>query len=258
MTIDDIAGFAVSANSFLLQGTDKTVILKQLYQSKSTALMRHLLTLLLVITITQLDAQQQVQPGFSKKELNELKRKIGIKAGYNFAKVNGTTTNFSPGSNNGFIVAGFFAPGSKGIGYRTEIVFSRQGFSFDESGKMEEVSQDYIYMPHLTTFTIADRVQLQAGGQIGYLLSAKKSSSAERSSQVTDYMNRLDYGFAGGIEIYPFKGLLVGGRYNLSFGNIYKTSAYSTASPTPYPLPFNPNDVKGKNAVVQFFAGYRF
>lgn len=220
--------------------------------------MRQLLTLLFVISCTQIDAQQ-LQPGFSKKELNDMKPKIGIKAGYNFAKVNGTTANFSPKSNNGFMVAGFFAPKSKGLGYRTELVFSRQGFSFDESGKMQDVAQDYIYMPHLTTFTIASKVQLQAGGQIGYLLNAKKTSSGSNSSeQVTDYMNRIDYGFAGGVEIYPFKGLLIGGRYNVGFSNIYKTSAYSTTLPGSYPLPFNPNDVKGKNAVVQFFAGYRF
>jgi hypothetical protein len=51
---------------------------------------------------------------------------------------------------------------------------------------------------------------------------------------------------------------LIGGRYNVSLGNIYKTSASSTTSPIPNPLPFNPEEVKGKNAVVQFFVGYRF
>jgi hypothetical protein len=124
---------------------------------------------------------------------------------------------------------------------------------------MQDVTQDYIYMPHLTTFTIAKKVQLQAGGQVGYLLNAKKSSSAQTEEEkVTEYMNRFDYGFAGGIEIYPFKGLLIGGRYNVSLGNIYKTSAGSTTAPIPNPLPFNPEEVKGKNAVVQFFIGYRF
>jgi hypothetical protein len=212
---------------------------------------------------TKAQTQQEALPGFSQKDMKEMKPKIGIKAGYNFAKITGSTTSFSPKSNNGFMIAGFFAPQSKGIGYRTELIFSRQGFSFDESGKLQNVSQDYIYMPHLTTFTIAKKVQLQAGGQVGYLLNAKKSSSGESSSEaVTEYMNRFDYGFAGGIEIYPFKGLLIGGRYNISLGNIYNTSSFSSTTPTPTPmpspLPFNPEEVKGKNAVVQFFVGYRF
>jgi hypothetical protein len=29
------------------------------------------------------------------------------------------------------------------------------------------------------------------------------------------FMNRIDYGFAAGFEIYPFKGLIAGARYNL-------------------------------------------
>jgi hypothetical protein len=226
--------------------------------------MKHFFTIALITCIalqSKAQTQQEGLPAFSQKEMKAMKPKIGIKAGYNFAKVTGSTPNFSPKSNNGFMVAGFFAPQSKGMGYRTELIFSRQGFSFDESGKMQNVSQDYIYMPHLTTFTIAKKVQLQAGGQIGYLLNAKKTSTNESSSEaVTEYMNRFDYGVAGGIEIYPFKGLLIGGRYNVSLGNIYKTSAYSNSSPTPmpYPLPFNPEEIKGKNAVVQFFVGYRF
>jgi hypothetical protein len=223
--------------------------------------MKHLFTIaLMALFATQLHAQTQpTVAGLSQKDLKDMKPKIGLKAGYNFAKVVGNTPNFSPKSNNGFMVAAFYAPASKGMGYRTELVFSRQGFSFDQSGKMQNVTQDYIYMPHLTTFTIAKKVQLQAGGQVGYLLNAKKSSSNEGSSEaVTEYMNRFDYGFAGGIEVYPFKGLLVGGRYNISFGNIYNTSSYSTTNPTPYPLPFDPEDIKGKNAVVQFFVGYRF
>jgi len=215
------------------------------------------------IASAQTTPQQTMPSNFNQTQLKKMKPKIGLKVGYNYAKVVGTNTNFSPGSNNGFMISGFFSPSVKsGIGYRTEIVFSRQGFSFDESGKVQNVTQDYIYMPHLTTFTIAKRVQLQAGGQIGYLVNAKSSSTSSSSTgssdHTMDYLNRLDYGFAGGVEVYPFKGLLVGGRYNVSMGNIYKNYTSGNGTTTPSPFPFNPSDVEGKNAVVQFFVGYRF
>jgi hypothetical protein len=78
-------------------------------------------------------------------------------------------------------------------------------------------------------------------------------------------MNRIDYGAAVGIEVYPFKGLLVGGRYNISMGSLYKQyqnmatpSTTPVPMPVPFPLPVNPSDFKGKNAVIQFFVGYRF
>jgi len=218
------------------------------------------IALLSLLRFSFANAQQENDLSANYAKLaKESKPKLGIKVGYNFAKVTGSTTNFSPKANNGFMVAGFFSTKAKtGMGYRTELIFSRQGFSFDDAGKKQDVTQDYIYMPHLTTFTIAGVVQLQAGGQIGYLLNAKKSSSTSETETVTSYMNRIDYGFAGGIEVYPFKGLVLGGRYNVSLGNIYNTSSFSSTPTTPYPLPFNPDDIKGKNAVVQFFVGYRF
>jgi hypothetical protein len=118
-------------------------------------------------------------------------------------------------------------------------------------------------MPHLTTFTIAKKVQLQAGGQIGYLLNAKTDSGAAQSKEdeMVKYMNRIDYGAAAGVEIYPFKGLIVGARYNVSLGSLYKKyteEASGSPTPMPLPLPFNPADFKGKNAIVQFFIGYQF
>ena len=109
-------------------------------------------------------------------------------------------------------------------------------------------------MPHLMTFTIAKLVQLQAGGQVGILLNAKTSGAND--SSITGLMNRFNYGLAGGVEVYPFKGLIVGARYNLSLGKMYKD--YSQTSSTPYPLPFDPSTTNLKNGVLQLFIGYRF
>lgn len=185
---------------------------------------------------------------------NAFKPAYGLKAGYNWSYITGSSEGFKKDNTSGFMIAGFFAPASKGLGYRTEIVFSRQGYSFDEGGQNTDVMHDYIYLPQLTTFTIARKVQLQAGAQIGFLLNAKKKTASGDSS-ITDIMNRVDYGFAGGVEVYPFKGIIIGGRYNLGLGKLYKQD-YS--SPNPYPLPFNPETTNFKNGLVQFFVGYRF
>jgi hypothetical protein len=93
---------------------------------------------------------------------------------------------------------------------------------------------------------------------MGYLINAKKSPTTPGSSEaMMEYMNRFDYGLVGGIEVNIVKGLFVGARYNVSMGNMFKNS-YSNTSTMPYPLPYNPADVKGKNAVAQFFIGYKF
>jgi hypothetical protein len=197
------------------------------------------------------------------KETKKWKPKLGVAFGYNIPRLRGSTPDFKPRGRNGFNLAAFYAPTSgNGLGYRTEIIFSRQGFSFDDSSRVLQVSQDYIYMPHLTTFTVAHRVQLQAGGQIGYLLHAKKEDekSGTDEQQLTRLMNRFDYGATLGMEIYPFKGLIIGGRCNISLGNPYKKyeEPETTTSQIPLPLPFNPADFKGRNGVIRFFVGYRF
>jgi hypothetical protein len=219
-----------------------------------------LLTTLTYAATAQTTMNPEAEMQKQLADINEAKPKFGIKAGYNVAKLTGTATNFSPDTRNGFMVSAFYSPGVKsGLGYRTELVFSRQGFGFDENGKKTNVTSDYIYMPHFTTFGIGKLVQLHLGGQLGYLLkSSKETTTGAKSEDVTSFANRLDYGAAGGIEVYPVKHLIVGGRYNVSFGNAYKRRTATNTTPLPNPLPFNPDEVKGKNAVMNFYIGFRF
>ncbi|RYF87668.1 MAG: PorT family protein [Chitinophagaceae bacterium] len=193
-------------------------------------------------------AQQQAGKAYGSQ--------FSVKAGYNIARVTGSAPDFKPSSKNGFMVAASFAPASRnGFGFKTELVFSRQGFGFNAGGKTNTIQSDYIYLPQFTTFTIAKKVQLQLGGQVGYLLRSNETKPAEEKTGITEAMNRLDYGAAGGIEIFPFKGIIIGGRYNMSLGNSFKVPA---AGSVINPLPFNPSDVKSRNAVINFYLGYRF
>jgi hypothetical protein len=193
------------------------------------------------------------------KEIQDAyKQHFGLKVGTNWSYLNGSTQGFKPNNRTGFMVSAFYAPTSRtGRGFRSEIVFSRQGYSFDNGGKNTEVLNDYIYLPQMATFGIGKFFQLQAGAQIGVLLNSKISNGAKDSS-VTSFMNRIDYGFAAGVELNPVKGFLIGGRYNLGLGKLYKQYEQSSTTPMPFPLPFNPDKTDMKNGVVQVFIGYRF
>ena len=198
---------------------------------------------------------------FSQEKKNKPHPKYGIKGGYNIAKMYGSSPTFKPDAKNGFMVAGYYsAGGGSGMGYRTELVFSRQGFSYDSAGNKMNVKQDYVYLPQFTTFTIGKFFQIQAGAQLGLLVNAikRQDSSGARQVDVMDAYNKIDYGLAAGVEIYPARNLVLGGRYNISLGNMHKRQEEATRGGTPYPLPFNPDEVKGKNAVINFYAGFRF
>ena len=192
-----------------------------------------------------------------KKIEDRYKQHFGLKAGYNWSYVTGSKEGFKPSNHSGFMVSAFYAPTSRtGKGFRSEVVFSRQGYSFDNGGKNTDVMNDYIYLPQLVTFGIGRFFQLQAGAQIGVLLNSKMSGS--KDSTITGLMNRIDYGFAAGVELNPVAGFLIGGRYNLGLGKLYKRYETTTTNPGAYPLPFNPETTDLKNGVVQVFVEYRF
>ncbi|MGZ3851270.1 MAG: porin family protein [Flavisolibacter sp.] len=180
---------------------------------------------------------------------------FGLKAGVNFANVtNASSINSS--SQSGFMVGAFLAPSSKGLlSSRTEIVYSRQGYNFSTSTKSGNVNLDYLLIPQLMGINLTKLLQLQVGFQMAFLLNAtadslNSSGTSSPYGSVMDYYNKFDYGFALGAEVHPFKGLLIGARYNISLGKLYKDLGTGT------PPSFTAQDAK--NNVVQLFAGWRF
>jgi hypothetical protein len=150
----------------------------------------------------------------------------------------------------------FLAPSSKGvIGSRTELIFSRQGYNYKTNTNTGNVNLDYILLPQFMAINITKYVQVQVGAQMAFLVNAKADSSTSGTSssgnKIMDMYNRFDYGFGGGIEIHPVKGLLIGARMNISLGNLYK-------EPQPGQQPSFIPAVDVKNNVFQVFAGWRF
>lgn len=183
---------------------------------------------------------------------------FGIKGGLNFANVtNAESINSS--SHTGFMAGVFLAPPSSGVlGFRSEVMYSRQGFEFATNTNTGSVSLDYILLPQLTTINIGKVASLMLGFQMAFLINAKEkpddTSGGDPAADIMEYYNRFDYGAAGGIEIFPFKGLLVGARMNISFGKLMKEPESGTPASPASMIP----DVDLKNNVVQVYLGYRF
>ena len=186
---------------------------------------------------------------------------FGIKAGVNFANVT-NASEINSGSESGFMAGIFLAPPSTGVmGFRTELIFSRQGYSYKTNTNTGVVNLDYILLPQLMQINITKFFSIQLGAQMAFLINAKADSSTSSGGsspygEIMDFYNKFDYGFAGGIEIHPFKGLLVGARYNISLGSLYKDpSSYEMNGGQP---PSFIPAVDVKNNVLQIFAGWIF
>lgn len=182
---------------------------------------------------------------------------IGIKGGPNFARVT-KASNINADNSTGFHAGVFLGTKSKGVlGYRTELIYSRQGYNFKSGTTSGSVDLDYLLMPQLMEINITKIVSVQVGAQIAYLLNAKADSTKPSTGnvqidKVVDLMNRFDFGAAGGIEFHPYKGILFGARINISLYNLYKDPVATATRPNFFPKE------DAKNNVVQLFAGYRF
>lgn len=185
-----------------------------------------------------------------------LHAQIGLKGGINFANVT-DVSSINNSSQTGFAIGAFLAPKPKGLlGFRTELIYSKQGYNFDTNTNTGNVNLNYILLPQLANINITKFFQIQLGMQMAFLINAtaeESNSDSEGYGELMDYYNKIDYGFAGGLEVHPFGGLLVGARINISFADLYKDMGDMTTPPPSF-IP----EVNVKNNVVNLYVGWHF
>ena len=177
---------------------------------------------------------------------------IGLKAGLNFANVS-NTAGFTNSSRTGYLVGGYFSPRAKKLlGFRSELILSRQGYDYKTGTNTGNVNLDYLLLPQLIVLNFTKHFQVQVGGQAAFLLNAKvDSTNGNNSGSLFNYFKRFDYGIAGGAEIFPFMGLFFGARINVSLNQVNKQPPLGGNWPNFIPR------LDAKNNVVQLYAGWR-
>jgi len=165
--------------------------------------------------------------------INAQEVKVGIKGGVNFSEINwvDSQNKFRTSDFN----AGFMAEISisEKIFIQPELLYSGQGGS--------SINLSYLNMPLIGKYYVTKGLSIEAGPQIGYLLSAKTGDRNIKSS-----FNKFDFGANLGLG-YKFNNRLnFGIRYNLGLLNINKINAN------------NDHDPGNKNQVFQITVGYFF
>lgn len=179
---------------------------------------------------------------------------IAAKAGLNFANVT-NASDVKASNRTGYLIGGYIATKTKKIlGFRSEIILSRQGYDYKTNTNTGNVNLDYLLLPQLLTLRFSKYVQFQVGGQAAFLLNAKVDSASGNSGNgsLTDYFKRFDYGVVGGGEISPIGGFFIGARINASLGNANADRPLGGNWPNFIPK------LDAKNNVVQVYAGWRF
>lgn len=149
---------------------------------------------------------------------------FGIKAGVNQAGVTKVSA-INNKSYSGFMAGGYVGVHSlKKIGYRSEAIFSRQGYNFQQQVTEGTVKLDYLLLPQLVTLQLNRFTQFQFGAQPALLLYASVDSISALSTLSTgkagNYFRSVHFGLAGGVEFYPAKPVLIGARFNWGLNDI--------------------------------------
>src|SRR5882672_10108464 len=163
---------------------------------KKILLLTSLMSVLFLITQAQKSEADSTKKGKGSKSSG---LGIGIKAGLNFANVT-NASSINGHSQTGFH-AGLFLGGSskKILTSRTELLFSQQGYSFSSSSTSGSTKLNYIMLVQLMAINITKYVQIQFGGQMGYLLNARADSSQPSTGnasadKIISMYSRFDYG----------------------------------------------------------------
>lgn len=166
--------------------------------------------------------------------VNAQEIKLGAKAGFNIASIHGDNTKAF-----GDVTAFNFGlmaetPISTKFSFQPELVYSGQGYDFDKN----MVELNYLNVPLMGKYYILKGLSLEAGPQIGFLLSAKSESI-----NVKDSFKSIDFGANLGIGYKLDNGLNFGARYNIGLSDINNVDISKD---------------KFKNGVLQVSIGYFF
>jgi len=147
--------------------------------------------------------------------------------------------------------------------FQPELLYSMQGakteytevegdsYSYKEE---EKIKLSYINIPLMAKFYVSEKFSLEAGPQIGFLMSAKSdyeisetidgdTTSFSDEDDIKDNLKGIDFGLNLGLSYDFTENLFAGARYNLGLSDINDTDA---------------ENFEIKNSGFQVSVGFRF
>jgi hypothetical protein len=122
-----------------------------------------------------------------------------------------------------------------------ELLYSGQGYSGSATPGFSRSKYDYINLPVLAKIYIAEKISIEAGPQIGFLVSAKEKTSDDKLS--IPNQKTVDFGLNLGLAYDLKNGVFFQTRYNLGLSNVNSDS--------------NANAIKYTNSVIQLSVGIK-
>ena len=188
------------------------------------------------------------QKNTSKSERSQNVR-VGAKAGVNISDITGDDVDSFNGRTSFHVGAIAEIPVSNDFSVQPELMYSSQGSDYSEEGGYDgKVKADYLNVPVIAKFYVAEGFSIEAGPQVGFLMSAKDEydwAGDTGENDLKDYLKGIDFGLNFGLGYRLENGLNFGARYNLGLSDVNDSE-----------------DLDGgatyKNSVIQLSVGFFF
>ncbi|MFC4817645.1 porin family protein [Flavobacterium sp. GCM10023249] len=168
---------------------------------------------------------------------NAQETKFGVKAGLNMADLGGDDAD-GIDSKISFHVGGFAEIKlSDKFAFQPELVYSAQGGKVDGG----TYNFDYLNIPLMAKFYATEQFSIEAGPQVGFLMSGKIKPDSGDSVDVKDELKSTDFGLNLGLGYNFTENISAGLRYNLGLSQVVDA-----------------DNVDVKNNVFSLSVGYKF
>jgi len=206
-----------------------------------------IITMILLFGLTIVNAQNNIE--------------FGLKGGVNLADITGDEVDSFDGRTcfHFGVMAEFSI--SDSFSFQPELLYSCQGSDYSESFESIDtgfksinadtyegtIKVDYLNIPLMAKYYVGENFSLEAGPQVGFLLSAKNEYNYPGDSgeeDIKDYVKGIDFGVNFGLGFKLESGANFGARYNLGLSDNNDDPDLANAT--------------YKNSVIQFSLGYFF
>lgn len=163
--------------------------------------------------------------------------RTGIKGGLNASSLFYDSQGVSNKNERIGFHAGVFTqiPAGEFFAIQPELLYTTKGAAADYNivgfTGQNTFKLNYAELPVLATFKLGQAVELQAGPYVSYLLNSDLTSNGDfgtgRGAINRDNFNKVDYGIAGGLNVY-FGKAFIGARYEQGLQKIVNSGAAQT------------------------------
>lgn len=167
--------------------------------------------------------------------------KFGIKGGLNLASINGDVADDLKSRSSFHFGIVTEVPISEEFSIQPELLISGQGARDEYEGVNEDLKLNYLATPIQGKYYVSKGLSVEAGPQLGVLLSAKSEFDG-KDVDIKDSVKNIDFGFNLGIGYKLDNGIAVGTRYNFGLSDINDEDGLDSV----------------KNGVFQISVGYFF